>query len=185
MIRPKNPPARAARRQTGSTLVIAMIFLLLLTLIVISVIKATNVNTKVVGNMQIQKETEAAAAQAIETAISTDFTANPTATTVKVDINDSGQTATTYTVNVAAPACIDVQPIKENQLDASNPADVPCFVSGASQNTGIVGAGVPGNSLCSNTNWDVSATATAPSVSTTTSTTHQGIAVRVPVGTQC
>src|SRR4029077_9144189 len=100
-------------------------------------------------------ETEAAAQQAIETAISTDFTTNPTATTVKVDINDSGQTATTYTVTVPAPACINVQPIKENQLDASNADDVPCFVSGASQNTGIVGAGATGNSLCSNSNWDV------------------------------
>lgn len=185
MISPKNPPARALRFQNGATLLMAMIFLVLLTLIVISAIKATNVNTKVVGNMQIQKETEAAAAQAIETVISADFTKAPTATTVNVDINDSGQTATTYAVTVPAPTCIDVQPIKVNQLDVSNSDDVPCYPSGASQNTGIVGAGTNANSLCSATNWDVSATATAPSVSTTSSTTHQGIAVRVPVGTQC
>lgn len=171
--------------QAGATLLIAMIFLVLLTLIVISAIKATNVNTKVVGNIQIQKESEAAAQKAIETVISTDFTKSPTASTVQVDINDSGQAASTYAVTVPAPTCTSVKPIKLSELDAGNAADVPCYASGAAQNTGIVGATTGGNSLCSNSNWDVSATATAPGVATTSTTTHQGVAVRVVVGSAC
>lgn len=163
---------------------IAMIFLVLLTLIVVSAIKATNVNTKVVGNMQTQKEAQAAAQQAIETVISSDFTAAPTASTVTVDINNSGQAASTYSVAVPKPTCTDIKPIKLSELDAANADDQPCYASGASQNAGIVGGGASGNSLCSNSNWDVSATATAPD-STTTNTTHQGIAVRVVAGTQC
>lgn len=178
-------PKRGRPSQTGATLMIAMIFLVLLTLIVISAIKATNVNTKVVGNIQIQKESEAAAQQAIETVISTDFTKSPTDSTVQVDINNSGQAASTYAVTVPAPACTSVKPIKLSELDATNPDDEPCYVSGAAQNTGIVGASTGGNSLCSNSNWDVSATATAPGVATTSTTTHQGIAVRVAVGAAC
>jgi Tfp pilus assembly protein PilX len=182
----KNPfRSHGAQSQAGSTLLIAMIFMLLLTLIVISAIKATNVNTKVVGNMQIQQESEAAAQQAIENVISTDFTKSPTATTVPVDINDSGQAASTYSVIVQKPACISVKPIKTMELDVASAADQHCFVSGAAQNTGIVGAGSSGNSQCFNSNWDVSATATAPGVATASTTTHQGIAVRVAVGAAC
>jgi Tfp pilus assembly protein PilX len=182
----KNPfHPRSMRAQVGATLLIAMIFLVLLTLIVISAIKATNVNTKVVGNMQIQKESEAAAQQAIEAVISTDFTKSPAPTNVTIDINDSGQAASTYTVTGPAPTCTSVKPIKITELDATNAADQSCFLSGAAQNTGIVGAGSGGNSLCSNSNWDVNATATAPGVATTSTTTHQGIAVRVAVGAAC
>lgn len=178
-------PTHSMQSQTGATLMIAMIFLVLLTLIVISAIKATNVNTKVVGNIQIQKESEAAAQQAIETVISTDFTKSPIASTVKVDINNSGQAASTYAVTVPTPTCTSVKPIKLSELDASNADDVPCYASGAAQNTGIVGAGTGGNSLCSNSNWEINATATAPGVATTSTTTHQGVALRVAVGAAC
>jgi Tfp pilus assembly protein PilX len=178
-------PKRSMQSQTGATLMIAMIFLVLLTLIVISAINATNINTKVVGNMQIQREAEAAAQQAIETAISTDFTKSPTASTVTVDINNSGQAASTYTVTVPAPTCTSVKPIALSELDISNADDVPCYVSGSVQNTGIVEAGTGGNSLCSNSNWEINATATASGVATTSTTTRQGIAVRVAVGAAC
>ncbi|MEJ8859349.1 pilus assembly PilX N-terminal domain-containing protein [Variovorax robiniae] len=183
----KNPnlPRPSRKSQRGATLMIAMIFLVILTLVVVSSIKATNVNTRIVGNMQIQKEAQAAAQEGIETVISTDFTKLPTATSVSVDINDGGQAASTYVVSVAAPECTSVKPIKLSELDASNADDVPCYASGAAQNTGIEGAGPNGNSMCSNSNWDVNATATAPGVATTTTTTHQGIALRVALDAAC
>jgi len=184
-MRQSNSNSRVLRRQRGATLLIAMIFLVLLMLIVASAIKVTNVNTKVVGNMQIQKESEAAAQQAIETVISTDFTKMPVASTVNVDINDSGQAASTYAVSVAAPECISVKPIKQSELDASVPADQACYVSGAAQNTGIVGAGGSGNSLCSASNWEVRATAQAPGVATTNTTTTLGVSQRVSLGAAC
>jgi hypothetical protein len=175
----------ARTRQRGITLAIAMILMLVLTIVVLSAIRTTNVNAKVVGNMQIQRESEAAAQQAIETVISSDFSKAPAATSVNVDINDSGKTTATYVVRSPAPVCTSVKPIKLSELDAANPADRPCYVSGTVQNAGIEGAGATGNSLCSNSNWDLSATAQAPGVTNSKATTHQGVAQRVAVGSAC
>ncbi|HWU76118.1 MAG TPA: pilus assembly PilX N-terminal domain-containing protein [Rhodanobacter sp.] len=170
--------------QAGATLLIAMIFLVLLTLIVVSAIKTTNVNTKVVGNMQIQEESKAAAQQAIEAIISTgNFATLPTTSTVQVDINDSGLAASTYAVTVPAPTCISFTPVPQSAQPSTpvfswSTSDQACFL----QSSTSQGA----NSNCSNANWDISATATAPSVATTSTTTHQGIAIReMTVGTGC
>ena len=172
----------AQRRQAGATLLISMIFLMVITLIVVSSIKAVNVNTKLVGNMQTQKEASAAAQQAIENTISTDFTGMPVQST---SVIDSGQAGAAYSVLVKAPYCSGVKPIKLSELDATNTDDQPCYASGASQNTGIVGSGASGNSLCSNSNWEVNATATPPASTEAAPTVHQGIAVRVAVGAAC
>jgi Tfp pilus assembly protein PilX len=177
--------AALSRPQRGATLLVSMIFLVVLTLIVVSAIKVTNINTRLVGNMQTQNEADASAQTAIESTISTDFTTLPAASTTTVDINGSGQTGSAYTVNVPAPKCIGVKPIKLSELDASSADDQPCYASGAAQNTGIVGAGTSGNSLCSNSNWDVNATATPPTGTAPAATVHQGIAVRVAVGDAC
>ena len=175
--------AGARRAQTGATLLVSMIFLVVLTLIVVSAIKVSNVNSKVAGNMQIQKEAEAAAQQAIETVISSaNFATLPAISTVKVDINDSGQTASTYTVTVPAPNCISVKPIPQSEAPTTDPftwskADQACFIQ-----SGNLGP----NSNCSNSNWDFAATATATGVATTSTTTHQGLAIRVMnPGTGC
>lgn len=175
----------ALRAQAGATLLVSMIFLVVLTLIVVSAIKVANVNTKVVGNMQAQKEADASALHGIETTISTDFTSLPKKSTTPIDINNSGQSGSAYTVVVEAPTCIGVKPLKLNELDASNAEDLPCYASGAAQNTGIVGSGANGNSLCSNSNWEVNASATPPSGTAPTAIIHQGIAVRVAVGAAC
>ncbi|VTU25118.1 pilus assembly PilX family protein [Variovorax sp. PBL-E5] len=184
----------AKHTQSGATLLISMIFLVVLTLIVVSAIKVTNVNTKLATNMQIQKESEAAAQQAIETVISTDFTTLAPPQTVPVDINNSGQPGSTYQVSISPPpTCVSVKPIKLSELDASNAEDVPCYASGAGQNTGIVGAGTSGDSLCANSNWEITATATAPGaaasapgvMATTNTTAVQGVATRVALGSSC
>jgi Tfp pilus assembly protein PilX len=175
----------APRTQAGATLLVSMIFLMVITLIVVSSIKAVNVNTKLVGNMQTQKEAGAAAQQAIESTISADFTSLPTPSTSVIDINNSGQAGSAYTVVVPAPLCTGVKPIKLSELDATNTDDQPCYASGAAQNTGIVGSGAGGNSLCSHSNWEVNATATPPGSTEPAPTVHQGIAVRVAVGAAC
>ena len=181
----KQAPVRLGRRQAGATLLVAMIFMLILALIAGSAIKATKMNVKVVGNMQLQKESEAAAQHAVETILGTPFTAAPAASSVAIDINDSGQAGSTYVVNVATPKCKGVKAIKLTDLDASNADDEPCYASGAQQNTGIAGASTAGNSLCSNSNWEIEATATDPAGGGATATTHQGVALRVAVGTTC
>jgi Tfp pilus assembly protein PilX len=179
-------PARARRTQAGATLLVSMIFLVVLTLIVVSAIKVTNINSKIAGNMQVQKESEAAAQKAIEDVISTDFTHLATPPSISVDINGSGQAGSNYAVQMnPSPNCVSVKPIKQSELDASNANDVPCYASGAAQNSGIVGSGGSGDSLCSNSTWEITAKVSAPSVATTNTTTVQGVATRVPVGSLC
>jgi Tfp pilus assembly protein PilX len=173
------------RAEAGATLLVSMIFLAVLTLIVVSAIKVANVNAKVVGNVQSQKEADAAALHAIETMISSDFTAMPMPSKSSIDINDSGQPGASYAVAMPAPVCAGVKAIKLSELDATSAADQPCYASGAAQNTGIVGSGGGGNSLCSNSNWEVNATATPPGSTASAPTLHQGIAVRVAVGADC
>jgi Tfp pilus assembly protein PilX len=171
-----------ARRQAGSALVISMVMLVVLTLIVISIIKATNVNSRVAGNMQLQKEAEAAAQQAVETVIATPFYAAPAATSVAVDINGDGSNE--YAVAVAQPTCVSQKTIKLADLDLSNAEDVKCSLGGAARNTGIIGGAVSGDSLCANALWDISATATDANAATTAKT-HQGVSVRVDQGSAC
>lgn len=172
-------------RQRGATLIVAMIFMVILMLVVVSAIRVTNVNTRVVGNMQTQSEAFAAAQQAIEQVISYDFTKLPQASTVTVDINDSGKAGSTYKVNLTQPACLTVKPIKQLDLDITNPNDQPCFATGAAQNTGIIGTMPSGNSLCYNSMWNVQASAVPPGSTQPTIVINQGVTQRSDPGANC
>jgi hypothetical protein len=171
-------------------MIVSLIVLTLLMMIVVSIIRAGNVGTRTAGSQQVQREAEAAAEVGIEQEISTDFTtAAPATTTSQVDVNNDGQAE--YSVTVPAPTCVAVQPIKVSDLDLSNSDDVACQTSGTMQNSGIVPTGTggtAGNSLCSSAIWDVSSSATPLSGAANgvnTAKTHQGVSVRVAVGSTC
>jgi len=91
-------------RQRGATLIIGLIMVVLITLIVVNAFTLSSSNLKSVGNMQMRDESVAAANQAIEQVLSSDFTNPPTATAINVDINKDD--AVDYSVSVAAPTCI-------------------------------------------------------------------------------
>jgi len=182
---PMNTYRHSQRTQRGATLLVSMIFLVIITLMVVSAVKVSTLNIRMVGNTQTEKEAAAAALQVIEGTISTDFTQLPVAATTTVDINNSGKAGSTYTVASPAPLCTGVKSIKLSELDAANPNDQPCYASGAAANTGIEGAGGSGNSLCSASNWDLSAASTGPNGTGTGPATHQGVSVRVAVGAAC
>ena len=172
---------RPLYRQSGSTLLISLVLLVMLTLFVLTVINTTNINFRIAGNMQTLSEGQAAAQQAIEEVISTPaFSINPQALTISVNINNGK----TYSVGIAKPVCISVVPIKTVELDIANPDDAACLGSGSVVSAGIVGMGGAGNSLCSNSQWDIAAqiddAATKANIRV-----HQGVGVRVPVGTAC
>ena len=173
---------RLHSRQSGSTLIVSLVLLVMLTLFVVTVINTTNVNSRIAGNMQAQTEAQAAAQQGIEQTISTNFTTNPQPATIAVDINNDGKTD--YTANVAQPACTAIIPIKQVELDYKNPLDQPCFGSGAVGSAGIVGVGSGGDSLCATSNWDVSSGVTDAATGANVAV-HQGVQVRVLVGTTC
>jgi PilX N-terminal len=171
-------------RQAGAALVIGLIMLILLTVFALATINMSSVNLKVMGNEQARNESVASGQQAIEQVISTNFPANPQAVNVNVDINGDG--TSDYAVNVAKPVCLNSVPIKLVELDVAVAEDIPCFGSAVSGSPGLPLGGT-GDSYCSNTQWEVSAT-TADSTAGTTSATvtiHQGVGQRVPKGTTC
>jgi hypothetical protein len=171
-------------RQRGATLTIAMIMLVLLTLFVLATMNMTNMNLKVMGNEQARSEALAAGQQAIEQVASTNFPANPQPVTVMVDVNRDG--TDDYTVAVAKPVCQNTIPIKLIELEVSKAEDVPCFGSGVSPAPGLPLGGGSGNSLCSNTQWDLAAHVTDATSNTGTDViVHQGLGQRVPIGTSC
>lgn len=174
---------RILHRQSGSTLLISLVLLVMLTLFVLTVVNTTNINSRIAGNMQTITEAQAAAQQAIEEVISTpNFSTNPAGVppTVAVNVNNEK----TYTVNVPTPTCISIVPIRTVDLDITKPDDAACIGSGSVVAAGIVGTGGAGNSLCSNSQWDVAANV-ADAATSTSVAVHQGVAVRVPVGTAC
>jgi hypothetical protein len=97
-------PAPARGRQSGATLVVALIMLALITLLVVNAFTLSSSNLKAVGNMQARDESIAAANQALELVVSSAFTDAPVAQEVNVDINKDG--ATDYTVVLSVPRCI-------------------------------------------------------------------------------
>ncbi len=174
-------------RQTGMVLITALVMLVVVMLLVVAGINMTNVNTKIAYNMQIRHEAEDATQRVIEQMVSDPANFNsplPPAATVAIDINNDG--TPDYSVSAPTPTCIASTPIKQNQLDASNPSDIPCFGTSSLQNTGIVGGKASaGASLCAATTWDVSASYADPSGTGLNVATHQGINLRVVAGTTC
>jgi Tfp pilus assembly protein PilX len=98
-----NMPA-SLNKQSGITLFMGMIMLVLITLMVTSAFMLSNTNLMAVGNMQAKDEAIAAANVAIERVLSSPFTVAPAADMHEVDINNDG--ISEYIVDVATPQCI-------------------------------------------------------------------------------
>lgn len=169
-------------REEGSTLVIALVMLAVISLLAASSLNTTNVNLKIVGNMQSRGEALHAAQQAIETVISTpQFIVSPdnavpdpcgSANTLCTDFDGDGSPEY-ITRLIPAPLCISVRVIKASELNLANAEDLSC-AAGQAQQPGVVS----GDSLCSSTHWDITAE-TRSTFSRTKVTVTQGVAVRV------
>lgn len=170
-------------KQRGSTLLVALVMLVVLTLLVLSAIRSSNTNLRIAGNMQMQGEATAAAQQAIEQVLSSNFTANPVSSVVNVDINNDG--TNDYRADVAKPTCLGSRALLNS--DPGIPLD--CISSSSASNTGIMSAsGIPvttGLSWCFKQQWDVQTQATSLTGAGADVTIHQGTALTVPAGTTC
>lgn len=145
--------------QSGASLVVSLIMLMVITLLALSAIKSSTINLLVAGNMQARDEARAAGQQAIETFISsyTNFFPNlpAGATTILVDIDNSG--SNDYQVSVARPVCRRAAPqIPPKTNDCAN--------------------GAKSGLICWDTLWDVTATST-DNRSGVTQTVTQGISI--------
>lgn len=139
-------------RQGGATLFVALIFLLIMTLFAVSSVNLSTVNFKIVGNMQAMKYMDAAAQDAIEQVLSdADNYTSPASQTITSTV-----AGVDYTVNVAAPECID------NRVASGYSAVVD-------------------NIIPEDNTWEVVATVT-DNATGATATVHQGVEIRMLAG---
>lgn len=150
------------RRQQGSTLLVGMIMLILLTLIAVSAIESTTTSIQMVGNSQFREEATAAAQQAIENVISsTTFTTTPPLPQ-NIDINNDG--STDYTVSFDPPSCRSYKAVN-TATETGLPKD--CY-------------GSSGAVLCYRTAWDIPAVVNDVTTGARVSL-HQGVKILVGI----
>lgn len=149
--------APGRRPQAGSTLIISLIMLVLLTLAALSSIGSGTINLRIANNMQTRDEGLAAAQREIEDFISSpaNFTPVPAGRTRTVSVN--GHASGNYTVTVGTPAC------KRSALQ--KPARTLECINGEK-------AGV----YCRDTLWEVTATAT-PAAGGSSQSVTQGVTI--------
>jgi Tfp pilus assembly protein PilX len=147
----------SARNQRGSTLLMGLIMLVLLTLMGLASINTATSNLKVVGNMQYQHEALGAAQVAINKVFSkgsyfSDPATSPTSDTV--DMNGDG--TTDYSVTLSQPCILSTKDILVSELSLTNADDLLCMSSSTLKNAGIMGQAVgAAKSDCSNVTWRV------------------------------
>ena len=138
MNRPRTMIRTQACHQRGSTLLVGLIMLVLLTLIAVSAINSTTTSVQIVGNAQFREEAYSAAQQAIENVISNTGFMSVAPAPQNIDVNHDG--IPDYTVTFSpAPTCLSAQ-----QALATDPT-VPAICSSS------IGA------ICYWTLWDVRA----------------------------
>ena len=171
--------------QSGTALIVAIVFLLLLSTLALTGLRSSTTNVQITGNMQARQEVIAAAQMLIEQTVSTDeFARNPqgvySAARVVTDFNGDGETDATA-VLAQPPVCLRARSVALADLDPSNPVDAPCFASASLTNPGMVSAGgAPAGSLCADTEWQLVARATDNRTGATVTLT-QGVTVRTAV----
>ena len=104
------------QRQLGSSLLLSLVMLVVITLLVVSAVRMSNSNLKTVGNMQSKNEAVAAAQQAIEQQVMANVSNFYTPVDQPISING-------YTGTVSAPVCIKKVPVSGYSVDFS--ASVP------------------------------------------------------------
>jgi type II secretory pathway pseudopilin PulG len=172
----------AQHAQRGTTLITALVMLIVLTLLVISAIRSSTTNLRIAGNMQVQEEVLAAAQQATELVLSSDFTQGLPASSIGVDINNDG--VIDYWASVKTPTCSGDTPITNANIPPTMPQ---CLTSGKLDNSGIVfvsGVNLSGTSWCDSQQWDVGTTVSDARTGAA-ETIHQGVSTIVPAGTTC
>jgi Tfp pilus assembly protein PilX len=177
------------KRQAGTVLVIGMIMLVLMTLLAVTSFNLGRGEYQIISNMQFQGEASSAAQMALEQVVSNlKFSTDPAnvftvpcsgANTVCYDTNGDTHTDVMVTIksrSTAQPVCIAAKVIKNASLNLSNADDLGCSTS-VTQTFGVAGAAT-GDSLCTDSIWDVQAEG-VDSVTQAKAIITTGLSVRV------
>ena len=181
---------RSRASQRGTTLIIGMIMLVLMTLLAVTSFTLGRGELQIITNMQFQAEASSAAQRALEQVISdvnfpshaSNVFATPCsgANTVCYDTNGDGTNDVTVTIrsrsDSAKPVCVAARMIPNHSLNLSNTNDLGC-ASGVTQTFGVAGA-TTGFSLCADSVWDVQAVA-QDNITQARATATEGVSVRV------
>ena len=143
---------RTERSQRGATLIVSLLMLTTLTLMAVAAIGSSNVNLRIVNNVQSQNAAEAIGQEAVEDVLSDiDNFKTPTANTGFTP--ESG--ANGYEINIAAATCLRAVPATGYSAKwALTPED---------------------------TTWEVVST-TNDTVTDAQAVVHQGVRIRKPTG---
>lgn len=177
----------ARRAQSGITLVVSLIMLIVLTLLVVSAIRFGNINLRIAGNAQTQAEAEAATQVAVEQTIELAKAVPKLDTLPAQPLLQVATGGASYKVNVSKPVCnlsVNVDPTK---LDPTKTADAACFGSGNTDpQFDANGKPIAQPGECKDQNWEFNAQLDpASSGATTPMTIVQGVSVRVDASVQC
>jgi len=181
------------KRQSGTTLVIGMIMLVLMTLLAVTSFNLGRGEFQIISNMQFQSEAASAAQMALEQVVSgLKFTTTPDQVfttpctgpnTICYDTNGDSKNDVVVTIKSRGadpsqpqPRCIVARIIRNQMLTLTKAEDLGC-VAGATQSFGVAGA-TTGDSLCADTVWDVQAEA-VDMVTQAKAVITEGIGVRI------
>ena len=166
-----------ARTQRGSTLIIALVILMLLMIHSLASFTAADTQLRNVGALQVRQEAQSAAQLAIAGVLgSSAFVAGSLASpyTSSVDIDVDGDGNPDYRVSLAV-TCSGARAVASIPIPSQNEDDAAC----------LAGATVSGDIPCADTNWNIRASATAASGALQAGSSteiHQGVSMRLESG---
>ena len=174
----------AFRQQSGMTMVVALVMLVLITLLAMTTFNLGKSSIQVVNNMQNRDEGIAASRNVLDEAMSsTRFFDTPNDALDQPCLNsnqrcfDLNGDKVIDIVTVLSPAkCVKVRTIKTNELDLGEEEDRGCSV-GSSSDGLIVGANKV-DSMCADSTWEMAATSQDQQVQSEVQVV-QGVAMRV------
>jgi len=164
---------RTRSSQSGVTLFVALVLLVMVTLLAVSSFRVSNTNLKVIASMQGKGEAVAAAQAAIENVISNAaFAEDPAlvaSNPILVDLTGTGKNEYTVTLS-PMPTCLKARPTNPADLDITKASDRPCF------GTALVGQANLATS-CAETVWEITAL-TKDTVTSAETLVRQGVSMR-------
>ena len=176
---------RGRHSQSGMTLVVSLIMLIVLTLLVVSAIRFGNINLKVAANAQVDAEASAAAQVAIEQMMLSVNDAD------KIDeVPAMPQTAistggSTYKIDVAKPGCVTSRYVMSTELNYTISSDRLCYGGGgADQILTSTGAIASQPTECKSQTWEIQASLN-DATSGANLTMVQGVSARVGQEVTC
>ena len=156
---PAAGPTLVGRNQRGSTLLMGLILLVLLTLMGLASINTATSNLKVVGNMQYQQEALGAAQVSLNKVLSKgSFFASPATAPIIDTVDMTGDGNIDYTVALTQPCILSVRDITAAELLPTIADDLLCMTSSTQKNAGLMGQATgAAKSDCANVTWRITA----------------------------